>query len=382
MRFFAGVVAALALLLNCALAAAPPPPAVTIATVEAKNVAPSHTFYGRITPIHAVSVVPRVTAFIESVPVKQGSDVKAGEVLFELQKTQYQAALQSAQAQLASAKAALENAQLTYMRAKRLANEGFEAQANFDAATATRDQDQAQVLAAEASVTQAALNLSYCTIISPIDGRIGPVTLTKGNLVTPSTPALATINQLDPIRVVFSVSDSVLVSFEQRTGATQSDISREVAVNLILPNGKLYNQSGKIAFLSNQVDPNTGTVSVYADFPNPNALLLPGAYVTVEVSPQKPEERPVVPVAAVQTDQSGSYVLVVGPDNKVRQQVVTLGQQIAQDYIVDKGVTGGERVIIAGQEKVRPGETVTPTPASTAAAETTSPQQAQVNQGT
>jgi membrane fusion protein (multidrug efflux system) len=382
MRFFAGVVAALALLLNCALAAAPPPPAVTIATVEAKNVAPSHTFYGRITPIHAVSVVPRVTAFIESVPVKQGSDVKAGEVLFELQKTQYQAAVQSAQAQLASAKAALENAQLTYMRAKRLANEGFEAQANFDAATATRDQDQAQVLAAEASVTQAALNLSYCTIISPIDGRIGPVTLTKGNLVTPSTPALATINQLDPIRVVFSVSDSVLVSFEQRTGATQSDISREVAVNLILPNGKLYNQSGKIAFLSNQVDPNTGTVSVYADFPNPNALLLPGAYVTVEVSPQKPEERPVVPVAAVQTDQSGSYVLVVGPDNKVRQQVVTLGQQIAQDYIVDKGVTGGERVIIAGQEKVRPGETVTPTPASTAAAETTSPQQAHVNQGT
>jgi membrane fusion protein, multidrug efflux system len=306
MRFF--VVAALALLLNPALAAAPPP-AVTVAAVQNKNVAPSNTFYGRITPIQAVSVVPRVTAFIESVPVKQGSDVKAGEVLFELQKAQYQAALQSAQAQLASAKAALDNAQLAYMRAKRLANEGFEAQANLDAATATRDQDQAQVLAAQAAVTQAALNLSYCTIVSPIDGRIGAVTLTKGNLVTPSTPALATINQLNPIRVVFSVSYNVFVSFEQRTGATQSDISREVLVDLSLPNGTRYNQSGKIAFLSNQVDPNTGTVTVYADFPNPKDLLLPGAYITVEVRPQKPEERPVVPVAAVQIDQSGSTCL-------------------------------------------------------------------------
>ena len=152
MRFFVGVVAALALLLSSALVAAPPSPAVT---------APSNTFYGRVTPIQAVSMVPRVTAFIESVPVKQGSDVKAGEVLFELQKTQYQAALQSAQAQLASAKAALENAQLAYMRAKQLANQGFKAQANPDAATATQDQDQAQVLAAEASIIQAALNLSY-----------------------------------------------------------------------------------------------------------------------------------------------------------------------------------------------------------------------------
>jgi membrane fusion protein, multidrug efflux system len=382
MRFFAGVVATLAVLLSSALAATPPPPAVTVATVQVKNVAPSNTFIGRVIPIQAVSVVPRVTAFIESVPVKQGSDVKAGDVLFQLQKAQYQAALQSAQAQLASAKAALENAQLAYTRAKQLANQGFVAQANLDAATATRDQDQAQVLAAEASITQAALNLSYCTIVSPIDGQIGAVTLTKGNLVTPSTPALATINQLDPIRVVFSVSDSVIVGVEQRTGAPQSELASKVVVNLLLPNGKAYNESGKIAFLSNQVDPNTGTVSVYADFPNPDKILLPGAYVTVEVHRQKPEERPLVPVAAVQTEQSGSYVLVVGPDNKVKQQPVTLGHQLAQDYIVNKGLTGGERVIIAGQQKVHPGETVAPSSAGTAPTETGTAQQGQTDQGT
>ena len=357
--------------------AAPPPPAVTVVPVQVANVAPSNTFIGRVTPIQSVNIVPRITAFIEDVPVKQGSDVKAGEVLFQLQKTQYQAAVQAAQAQLDSAKAALQNAQLAYARAAQLNKQGFEAQSNLDQATATRDQDQAQVLAAQANLAQAALNLSYCMIVSPIDGRIGAVSLTKGNLVTPSTPALATVNQLDPIRVVFSVSDNVIVSVEQQTGATQNEIAAKLVVNLKLPDGSQYKQAGKIAFLSNEVDPQTGTVSVYADFPNPDRLLLPGAFVTVDVRRQQPEDKPLVPVAAVQTEQSGSYVLVVGPGNKVQQQPVTLGRQIAQNYIVNKGLTGGERVIVAGVQKVRPGEVVNPTtePVSQSAAEAPSAEQ-------
>ena len=133
------------LLASAAHAAAPapsaPPPAVTVVPVQVQNVAPENTFIGRVTPIQSVQVVPRVTAFIEDVPVKQGSDVKAGEVLFQLQKTQYQAAVQAAQAQLDSAKAALQNAQLAYQRAAQLAKQGFEAQSNLDQATATRDQD-------------------------------------------------------------------------------------------------------------------------------------------------------------------------------------------------------------------------------------------------
>ncbi len=350
------------LLASAAHAAAPapsvPPPAVAVVPVQVQNVAPENTFIGRVTPIQSVQVVPRVTAFIEDVPVKQGSDVKAGEVLFQLQKTQYQAVVQAAQAQLDSAKAALQNAQLAYQRAAQLAKQGFEAQSNLDQATATRDQDAAQVLSAQANLAQAALNLSYCTIVSPIDGRIGAVTLTKGNLVTPSTPALATVNQLDPIRVVFSVSDNVLVNVQQQTGANQNQIASQVVVNLKLPDGKEYNQTGKISFLNNEVDPQTGTVSVYADFANPQRLLLPGAFVTVSAKRATPQERPVVPVAAVQTEQKGSYVLVVGPDDKVKQQPVTLGRQIAQDYIIEKGLTGGENVIVEGVQKVRPGETV------------------------
>lgn len=338
----------------------PPPPAVIVAPVKVENVAPSSSFVGHVTAIQTVAIVPRVTAFIEKEPVKQGSDVKKGEVLFELQKTQYQASVEQAQAQLDSANAALKNATLQYQRAAQLAHQGFEAKANLDQATATRDQDQANVLAAQANLAQAALNLSYCTIVAPIDGRIGAISPTVGNLVTPSTPPMVTINQMNPIRVVFPVSDRQIVAVQQRTGTGVAKIAAGLTVGLVLPDGHPYGQSGKIAFLGNQVSTQTGTVDVYADFANPNDLLLPGSYVTVDVRRAKPEERPMVPVAAVITDQNGSYVLVVDSNHVVRQQPVTLGRQVAQDYIVEKGLTAGEDVIVAGSQKVRPGETVNP----------------------
>lgn len=354
-----------------ALAAGPaPPPSVIVVPVQVKDVAPSYDFIGRVTAIQSVQLVPRITAFIEAEPKAQGTDVKQGDILFELQKTQYEAAVQAAQAQLDSAKAALRQAQLAYDRAAKLNKQGFEAQANLDQATATRDQDQANVMAAQANLAQAALNLSYTTIVAPIDGRIGAITLTVGNLVTPSTPALATINQMDPIRVVFSVSDRVLVAVEQKNGASAAEIAKRVTVGLILPDGSTYKEKGRVAFLNNQVDPQTGTVSVFADFPNPDGFLLPGSFVKVDVRSATPEPRPMIPVAAVQTDQSGNYVLTVGADNTVKQQGVTLGRQVAQDFIVSKGLAGGERVITDGLQRVHPGEKVTPQVAPPAPAAT------------
>jgi membrane fusion protein (multidrug efflux system) len=336
----------------------PPPPAVLVSPVEVRDVAPAYDFIGRVTPIQSVQLVPRITAFIEEEPAAQGADVKAGDVLFELQKAQYQAFVQSAQAQLDSANAGLRLAQLAYARAAQLNNQGVESQANLDQATATRDQGQASVLGAQANLAQAALNLSYSTIRSPIDGRIGAITLTRGNLVTPTTPALATINQMDPIRVVFSVSDRVLVGVERRTGSTAGRIAEGLVVGLILPDRTKYGHTGTISFFNNQVDPLTGTISVYVDFPNPDRLLLPGSFVSVDVRNAQPEERAMVSVAAVQTDQSGHYVLTVTPDGTVHQQPVTLGRQIAQDFIVTKGLSAGDRVIVEGVQKVRPGEQV------------------------
>jgi membrane fusion protein (multidrug efflux system) len=342
------------------MAYAAPPPSVIVAPVRVADVAPVSSYIGHVRAIQSVQIVPRVTAFIEDEPTPQGSDVKAGQVLFVLQKRQYEAAVQSAQAQLDSANAALANAQVQYERARKLAKQGFEAVANLDTATATMEQDQASVLSAKANLVQAALNLEYTTIVAPITGRIGAITLTKGNLVTPSTPALATVNQMDPIRVVFSVTDRQLVSLKQRTRATLKELSSELALQVVLPDGSLYDQPGKLAFTDNQVDPRTGTVAIYADFPNPEGLLLPGSYVTVNIRPAKPEERPMVPVAAVQRDQSGSYVLLVGPDRKVAQRQIELGRQIGQDYIVAKGLAGGEDVIVQGVQKVHPGEVVNP----------------------
>lgn len=337
-----------------------PAPAVVVTPARVENVAPVSSFIGRVQAIQSVQIVPRVTAFIEDEPAAQGSDVKAGQLLFVLQKAQYEAAVQSAQAKLASTQAALANAQRQYQRAAQLAARGYEATANLDTATATRDQAQADVLSAQAALTQAQLDLSYTTITSPIAGRLGAITLTKGNLVTPTTPALATINQMDPIRVVFSVTDRRFVDFKQRNGSGVQQATADFALQLVLANGAEYKHPGKIAFTDNEADPQTGTIAVYADFPNPEGLLLPQSFVNVNIRPAKPEEAVLAPIAAIQSEQSGNYVLVVGPDHKVAQRQIQLGRQIGQSYVISQGLTAGENVIVQGVQKVRPGEVVNP----------------------
>jgi membrane fusion protein (multidrug efflux system) len=343
-------------------------PSVVVTPVVTANIAPSTSNIGHVIAIQSVKVVPRVTAFIDAVNVKQGAAVKAGEVLFTLQQAQYQAALQTAQANLASAQSALENAQLVYVRAERLNSTGFESQSSLDQAQATRDEDRANVLSAQASVANAQLNLSYCRITAPIDGRIGTVALTKGNLVTTTTGALATINQLDPIRVVFSVSSNSPILNAMQSSAGQKGAASPFAVRLDLPDGSSYQYVGKIAFLDNQVDSSTGTVNVYADFANPQSLLLPGAYVNVATSPDQAQEALMVPVAAVQTDQNSSFVLVVDKSNTVRQQTITTGTQIGQNFIVKSGVAVNDRVIVDGIQKVKVGQAVSVTVQAPAAA--------------
>jgi membrane fusion protein (multidrug efflux system) len=336
--------------------AASPAPSVLVTPVISANIAPGFSNIGHVVAIQSVKIVPRVTAFIDSVNFQQGSTVKAGDVLFTLQTAQYQAALENAQAALAAAQAVLRNAQLVYLRAANLNSTGFQSQSSLDQALATRNEDAANVLSAQANVATAQLNLSYCTITAPIAGRIGAVSLTKGNLVTTTTGTLATINQLDPIRVEFSVSANSPILASAQSDPTNS----KYAISLALPDGTPYKQKGKIAFLDNQVDSATGTVNVYADFPNPQGLLLPGAYVSVQTKPVAPETALLVPVAAVQTDQNSAFVLTVGANNKVAQQTVTLGQQVAQNYIVKTGLNAGDRVIVDGIQKVKVGQQVSP----------------------
>jgi membrane fusion protein, multidrug efflux system len=350
--------------------AANPPPSVVVTPVVKSDVSTSLSYIGHVIAIQSVQLVPRVTAFIDQVTVKQGSNVQAGQVLFKLQSAQYEAALQSAEANLASAQAALANANITYQRSLHLNNSGFSPTSTLDQDLATRQEDQANILSATAAIALAQLNLGYCTITSPISGRIGNIPLTMGNLVTPSTASLATINQLDPIRVVFAVptESPLLYATHYSVGQQNPRGNANFKISLDLPNGKPYPQTGTIVFFDNQVDTSTGTVNVYADFPNPRGLLLPGAYVSVAAAPAKPKEALLVPVAAVQTDQNSSFVLVVGPDRKVRQQTVTLGDQIGQNYMVKSGLLAGQDVIVDGIQKVTVGSPVSVTyaPASQA----------------
>ena len=341
-------------------AAETPPPSVTVAPIEVKDVAPTSSYIGRVQAIQSVAIVARVQAFLDKIDFDEGGLVKAEQPLFELQKAPYQAALEAAQAGLEKAQATLRNAQLIYDRDSQLSHGSVISKSQLDTDLASRDADAADVLSARANLETAAINLSYTNITSPIDGRIGKAAVTRGNLVgaSGSSGPLATVVQIDPIRVVFSVADRDIVSALQRTHETQAKIASTLVLGLQLPDGKSYAQKGEIEFVDNQVDPSTGTVSVWGRFPNPEGLLIPGGFVTVDVRRAKPQEQPLVPLQAVQDDKAGHFVLLVGKDNKVSQQTISVGRQIGQDWIVTAGLHGGENVIVEGLQKVKAGQVV------------------------
>jgi membrane fusion protein (multidrug efflux system) len=348
-------------------AADAPAASVTVEPIQVRNVAPASTYIGRVQAIQSVAIVARVQAFVDKIDFQEGAMVKAGQLLFELQKAPYQAAVEAAQAGLQRAEATLRNAQLIYERDSRLGRGAVVSQSQIDADLATRDADNADVLSARANLETAAINLSYTSITSPIDGRIGKAAYTVGNLVGASASAgpLATVVQVDPIRVIFSVADRDIVSALQRTHQTSAKIASTLSLDLQLPDGQRYPQHGEIEFIDNAVDPATGTVSVWGRFANPEGLLIPGGFVSVDVQRATPEERPLVPVQAVQDDKAGHFVLLVGPDNKVSQRTISIDRQIGQDWIVTAGLKGGENVIIEGLQKVQPGQVVSPVQAQT-----------------
>ncbi len=332
-------------------------PAVVVAPVQVQNVAPVQTFVGQVQAIQMVNVVARVQAFIDKVDFTEGSTVKAGQLLFELQKGPYQAAVLQAQGSLTQAQATLQNTQMNLQRDTQAGNLAI-SQQQIQQDTAARDQASGQVDTARGALEAAAINLSYTTVAAPITGRIGRANITAGNLVDSSSGPLATIVQIDPIRVYFAPTDAEMLSIEQQTGKTAQELAATVALHLQLSNGSIYKEAGTIEFLNNQVDASTGTLTVWGRFANSDGTLIPGSFVSVEVAPAKPQNAPVVAVQAVQNDANGPFVLIVGQDNKVQEQRIKLGRQIGQNYIVQSGLKGGERVITEGIQKVHPGEAV------------------------
>jgi membrane fusion protein, multidrug efflux system len=362
-----GSVILLALMLPVPVGAQPaapagaPPPAVVTLTVHPQEITRASEFIGHVQAIQSVDVHAQVAGILQRVAFDGGQDVKQGALLYQIEPAQYQAALAAAQAQLQSAQASLVQAQQNLARQQSLFQHQTTAEATLEQAQAQRDVAQANALAAQAQVQTAKINAGYTTINAPIAGRVGATKVTAGNLVGPTTGTLTTVVQLDPIRVVFSVNERALVAYKQRhPDATQEQINARFVPKLRLPDGSMFAQSGRVAFVENQVDPTTGTLPVYADFPNPQDMLLPGMLVTAVISPETPPMGFLVPAGAVGQDAQGKFVLVVGTDSKIERRNVDANDQIEQSIAITKGLQDGDRVVIEGGQKVKPGQIVRP----------------------
>jgi membrane fusion protein (multidrug efflux system) len=341
-------------------AAAPsaPPPAVGVIAAEMKGVKPALSFIGRIKAVDTVQLRARVEGFLEKILFKEGQYVKAGDLLYQIEKTQYQAAVDQAKANVAAAEAQELNAQFQFNRAAELVKTQSGTQATVDTTRAALDSAKASVLQNKAALTIAEENLSYTDIASPIDGRIGLTAFTEGNLVNPASGVLATIVSEDPIYAEFPVSvrqiDDLAAAHKGKDIAGPFDIK----AFLTLANGQPYDQPGDWNYVGNQVDPQTDTLLVRAVFPNPEHRLVDGAYVTVRVEEAEQQSRLVIPRSTLQLDQIGVYVLTVNNDDKVEVKRIATGEAVNTEIAVVSGLQVGDRVIVDGVQKVRPGQTV------------------------
>jgi membrane fusion protein (multidrug efflux system) len=338
----------------------PPPPAVGVQLARIKSVAPSDSFVGRIKAIDTVQLRARVEGFLDKVLFKEGQRVKSGQLLYQIEKTQYQAAVDQANANLAAAEAVQLNAQLQFNRAAELVKTQAVAQTTLDQDRANLDSANASILQNKAALAIAMENLGYTDIKSPIDGRIGLTTYTQGNLVNPASGVLATIVSEDPIYAEFPVSMRQIADITAKHNqAPGGQINIKVFVKLA--NREEYDHPGVWNYIGNQVDQQTDTLLVRATFPNPERRLVDGAFVTVEVKENAKTPRLVIPRAALQLDQAGVYVLVVDKDHKVETKRVTTGEAVNTDIAIASGLQEGDAVIVDGVQKVRPGQVVTDT---------------------
>ena len=340
------------------------PPSVGVIEVAEKQVNPFFEFVGRTRASESVALRARVTGFLQSREFVEGGDVEAGQVLLKIEPERYQASLAQSEAELAAAEASLNRAKVDQARYAELAKAKNISQQKVDEAAAEVLVQEAAVQMAKASIKQMQLEVDYTEIVAPIDGRIDVSTYDVGNLVGPDSGIMATINKMDPIRVVFSISETwylelVKADLElKRSGATLEEFSHIPLIRM--PDGSIYEHQGHFDFLDNKVDEKTGTVLIRAVFENPDQLLLPGAFVTVIIERKEVKTGVVIPQAAVLTDQAGAYVLLVNDEDKVEVRRIETGQRFGANWLVNKGLSAGERIILYGVQKVRPGVKVKP----------------------
>ncbi|ACP26602.1 efflux transporter, RND family, MFP subunit [Sinorhizobium fredii NGR234] len=332
-------------------------PVVGVMTVQVEDVSPGYEFVGRVEALNAVDIRARIEGFLENRLFAEGQNVDKDQDLFTLERTAYELALQDAQAVLVAAQTTLDNAERQFQRNQALRS--TVSQAVLEESQAARDTARAGVLSAQARVEQAEINLGYTHIKAPIGGRIGRAAFSVGSLVSPSSEPLARVVQADPIRVVFSVSDRTILDLRTAAGgAGKDELAKRYTLKLRLSNGEPYQQAGKVEFFENEVDVQTGTLPIRALFANAQSLLMPGQFVTVIVEPADRQQRPVVPIGAVEQDRDGRFVLVVDGESRAAVQRIRVSTQLGQNWVVEEGLKGGEQLIVQGLQRVSPGAAV------------------------
>ena len=360
-----------AVLLSAPAGAQTPPaaaaPKVTVAAARIEQITGDTTFIGRVEAVDSVELVARVSGYLRAVEVANGAQVTTGQALFVIEPENYEATVQSSRAQLERAEAAQTLARIELDRKAQLVRKGAVPQSELDIATANEKAAQADIAAAAAALQQAQLNLSYTRMTAPFDGQIGKIAKSIGDLVGPETGALATLVRTTPIYVVFSVSERQIANLMEARiagGTNPSATPMQLPIHVDLPNGKRLDEVGVLAFSDNRIDTATGTLAVRAEFPNADRLLIPGAFVTLHVQTAEPRPELLIPQAAVQRDQRGPFVLVIGAQQTVEQRYITTGGTQGTEVIVQSGLAPGESVIVEGLQRVKPGVPVQPVPAA------------------
>lgn len=333
-------------------------PKVSVAAASTEDILDDATFIGRAEAVDKVDLVARVTGFIREISVPDGAAVTEGQMLFQIEKEQYESTLAARNADLAKAEADLALAQVEYDRKSTLVAKQAVAQSELDVARANRQVAEAQIKAAEAAIAQAQLDLSYTQITAPFAGTLGRIQRSEGDLVGPNSGSLATLVSNSPIYVTFSLGERQFTTFQQRAAASGEAADKpptDLPVTVVLPNGTELEETGTLAFVDNRIDPATGTMAVRAQFENKQGFLVDGAFLTVRIAAREATPRLVIPQAAVQRDQRGDFVLVVNAQQTVEQRYIETGGNYETSVIVLDGLQEGEAVIVEGLQRVRPG---------------------------
>jgi membrane fusion protein (multidrug efflux system) len=344
-------------------------PEVVVATVEKQDVEIYSTWVGTTTGYVNAEIYPKIQGYLLKQAYLDGSFVQEGDLLFEIDPRQFKATLEEAQGQLARAQAALEKASQDVARYTPLAAEGAVSQQELDNAIQARAANAAQVDSMRASVEQARLNLDWTQVKSPITGVTAIASAQVGNLVSPQT-LLTSISQLDPIKVTFPISEIEYLKFasaiRERQAADQP--SATAGLQLILGDGSVYPEPGRVRVAGLAVTTTTGTIDLQGEFPNPNNLLRPGQFARIRAVTDRRKDALLVPQRAVRDLQGMRQVAVVGADDKVAFKTVKLGPSHGSDFVVDSGLAAGDRVVVEGLQRIREGMLVKPATAPKSAA--------------